>query len=223
MNEPAPHAADSRSVEPSIEELLARWRSGEAQSLEALLPQVYDAMCRIARNLLRSEPLCRGLEPEALVHEVYLQLARRRSPRWRGEGHFFAVVALLMRRHLVDRSRRAAAQRRGGALRRADLPATDWESIPAPAEQSSSTPCPSHLDLHQAFQRLRRSRRCSHRRAARVLLLRAQFGLTLSETATALGVAPATVTRDWRGGCAWLRRELQPAPGSSVPVSFHHP
>src|ERR1700733_8783140 len=103
--------------EPSsrVSSLLQQWSGGDAQALEQLLPLVYKELRRLAHYHLRRERDGHTLQTTALVHEVYLRLRGQDEPRWEDRAHFFAVAARLMRRILVDYSRRRGAEKRGGA------------------------------------------------------------------------------------------------------------
>src|SRR3954447_5597135 len=93
--------------------LLRRWSSGDAQALEELVPVVYSELRRLAHYHLRRERDGHTLQTTALVHEVYLRLCSLDEAQWENRVHFFAVAARMMRRILVDHSRRLGAQKRG--------------------------------------------------------------------------------------------------------------
>jgi len=165
---------------------------------DTLLPLVYDELRRLARHHLRQERLDHTLQPTALVHEAYLKLADQTRAQWEGREHFLAVASLAMRRLLVDHARGRRRQRRGGGAPRlsltAALPVAD-----ADAEHAEEIVLVDQLlDTLAGFDA----------RAARVVECRYFGGLSIEETATALGLSPMTVKRSWRVARAWLRREM---------------
>src|SRR5215510_9419387 len=100
-------------VQEEVTELLRRWSGGDEQALEQLVPVVYKELRRLAQYHLRRERAGHTLQSTALVHEVYLRLRGADEPDWQNRAHFFAVAARMMRRILVDHSRRHAADKRG--------------------------------------------------------------------------------------------------------------
>ena len=174
-----------------ITALLERARDGDEHAKHALVPLVYGDLEVIARAYLRGSDT--SLEPEGLVHELYLRLA--------GSGfdandrrHFFAAAAMAMRQILIDRARRRVAAKRGGHALRVTLSA-----LPA-AERDA--------DLVAVAEALRELEALSPRQA-RVVELRCLLGLSMTETADALGVSERTVRNDWRIARAWLTDTLR--------------
>ncbi len=179
----------------SVTDLLNRWRAGDREAQEHLIDAVYGDLRRLARGQIRRERSDHTLEPTALAHEAYLRLSEQQRVEWQGRTHFFAVAALAMRRILVSHARKRAAGKRGGALR-VTLP----DELPADASE------PDVLALDEALEQLEQL----DPRQARVVELRFFGGLTVEETAAALGVSPATVKVDWSMARAWLYRKLKP-------------
>jgi DNA-directed RNA polymerase specialized sigma24 family protein len=93
-------------VHKPVNELLLRWKDGE-DKLEALLPDVYDELRRLAHHYLRRERPGHALQSTALVNEAYLRLAAQQPRQLQNRGHFIAVAAQLMRRILVDDKQQA--------------------------------------------------------------------------------------------------------------------
>jgi RNA polymerase sigma factor (TIGR02999 family) len=182
---------------PSDHELtriLKRWESGDHDALSELMPQVVDALRRIARGYLRREP-GHTLAPTALVNELYLRLAARRTVRWTNRAQFFAFAATAMRRILVDHARlRDAAKRGDGALR-------------VTLDPRVAASGPREVDLLALDQALVALARMDPRQA-RVVELRYFGGLTVREAAEVLEVGEATVVRDWASARAWLFSRL---------------
>jgi RNA polymerase sigma factor (TIGR02999 family) len=168
----------------------------EAQPADELLPQVYTELRRLARAMLAREPANRTLQATALVHEVYLKLARDENRRFNGTSHFLAVAAEAMRRFLVDQARRRKAKRRGGDFFRVELPD---HSLAAPARDDQL------LALDEALEKLAEADPIK----AEVVKLRSFVGLSIVETAEVLGVSEPTVKRHWEFARAWLGREMK--------------
>jgi RNA polymerase sigma factor (TIGR02999 family) len=175
--------------------LLLSWRQGDAAALDRLVPLVYEELRRVARRHLRREQPGHALQATALVHEVYLRLVDVDRMTLTSRTHFFSVAATLMRQILVDHARRQRADKRGGGATMLSLDEV------SPAAQASSVDV---LALDQALDALSAidSRQC------RVVELRFFAGLTIGESATALGISPATVEREWALAKAWLFRQL---------------
>lgn len=184
--------------------LLAAAKAGESHAAAELLPLVYDELRRLAAGHMSREPSGSTLQPTALVHEAYLRLLGATEVEWRDRGHFFAAAALAMRRILVDRARARAAQKRGGGAGRAGGDAAS--TIAAPESTASAEPL-DLLALDVALDRLH----TRDARQAEVVMLRYFAGLTIEQTALALGLSPGTVKNEWTFARAWLRRELETA------------
>ncbi len=186
---------------PDVTQLLLAWRQGDPAALDRLLPRVYGALRRLAHARMRAEkPGCQTLQTTALVHEAYLRLVDGTQVRWQGRAHFYAVCARLMRRILVDRARARGAQKRGGDVRH--VPFGEWlGAVPVQAE--------TVLAVDEALRRLS----ASDPRKGQVVELRYFGGLTVDETAEALGVSRETVLLDWNVARRWLQHQLAQAGG----------
>lgn len=179
----------------NITHLLKEWSDGDRQALDKLTPLVYEELRRQAARYLRRERPGHTLQTTALIHEAYLRLIDAKDVDWQSRAHFFAVAANLMRRILVDHARRRDADRRGGSQIRLTLD----EALTVTKE-----PDVDLLAIDEALDRLA----AIDLQQARVVELRFFSGLTVEETAAALGVSPKTVKRDWSVARAWLRREI---------------
>ena len=189
VNQPVP-------APETITELLQQWSDGNRDALDQLLPLVYDELHRQAARYLRRERPGHTLQTTALIHEAYLKLIGQREVRWQSRTHFFAIAAQLMRRILVDHARTKHREKRGGNDVRLTL---DEAALVAGEEKSVDL-----LALDEALTRLA----AFDEQQARVVELRYFSGLSLEETADALGVSRATAARDWSVAKAWLKREL---------------
>ena len=172
---------------------------GDQQSLDSLLPVVYQELRRLAAAYIRNEKPGQTLQPTALVHEAYLRLMKDRPERWQNRAHFCAIAAHSMRQILIERARARNAQKRWGDKARVTLD----EALVHGGEQSVDL-----LALDAALERLA----ALDAEQARIVELRFFGGLTVEETADALGVSPATVKRHWTVARAWLARELADRP-----------
>jgi RNA polymerase sigma factor (TIGR02999 family) len=184
------------SPQPDVTKLLLEWSKGDRQSLDKLLPVVYQELRRLAQHYLGQERPDHTLQATALVHEVYLKLIDTKVVRWENRAHFFAVTAQVMRHILVDLARQRRAQKRGGGLK---VALDEALGVPEEAETVNL------VALDEALERLA----AVDERQARIIELRYFGGLSTEETAEVLGVSARTVKREWRLARAWLHREIR--------------
>jgi RNA polymerase sigma-70 factor (ECF subfamily) len=185
-----------------VTQLLVAWGRGDERALEQLVPHVYRELRALARRRMRAEgPGVQTLQTTALVHEAYLRLVGGARVDWHDRVHFYAVCARLMRRILIDRARARRTAKRGGDA--VELPIEDGDGA-QPASQEDL------LALDEALERLTRA----DPRKGRVVELRYFGGLSVEDTAAALGTSVETVKRDWKTARTWLRRDLRRRPGA---------
>jgi len=170
-------------------------QAGDRQAARDLLPLVYAELHELARARLARQPPGQTLTPTALVHEVYLRIAGESDVTWEGRQHFFFAAARAMRDILVEQARRKAGPRRGGGQRRRELDEACAVLQP---------PSDEVLAVHEALQELE----ARDPLKAQIVLLRYFTGLTMDETASALGLAERTLDRHWRYIRAWLMKRL---------------
>lgn len=193
---------DAPAGDPSeFARLLDECGSDGGQALERLIPLVYEDLRQIARRRMRAERGGHTLDTTAVVHEAYLRLARRPDATWRDRAHFFAVCARVIRHVLVDHARRKGTQERGG-----DVVRVSFEE----GRLGRSARLTEFLALEEALEALERL----DDRLVRVVECRFFGGLTVAETAEALGSSRRTVERDWTRAKAYLSRALSGAPGT---------
>jgi len=182
----------------AVTTFLERWDRGETTAGDAgqIVPVVYEELRAMARRQLSSERPDHTLQPTALVHEAYLKLVDQDQVAWRGRNHFLAVASIAMRRLLVDHARGRAREKRGGGAAKVSLTA----SLPV-ANDDQAAEIMAIDDLLGTLAEF-------DERAARVVECRYFAGLSIEETATALGLSPMTVKRSWQLARAWLRKEL---------------
>ena len=169
---------------------------GDRQSLDSLLPIVYQELRRLAASYLRRERPGQTLQPTALVNEAYLRLLKDRPDRWQNRAHFCAIAAHSMRQILIERARARGALKRGGVRARVTLD----DALVAGSDRSIDL-----IALDHALEKLAALDPVQ----ARLVELRFFGGLTIEETAEALDMSPATVKRHWTVARAWLARELE--------------
>lgn len=183
-----------------VTELLVRWSDGDRDAFDQLVPLVYDECRRLAARQLAHERPGHTLDPTGLVHELYLRLVDQRRVSWANRAHFFAIAARLMRRILVDHARARLAHKRGGSALMISLSVAAQEAVPD--EGAADV-----LAVDQALERLA----AFDPEQVRIVELRFFAGLTVEETAEALGRSPRTIKREWRVARAWLHQELRGA------------
>jgi RNA polymerase sigma-70 factor, ECF subfamily len=179
-----------------ITQLLVKWGDGDRTALDKLMPLLYDELHKLAAAYLRRERNHHSLQPTALINEMYMRLIEQKSGRWQNRAQFFGLTAKLMRNILVDHARQQQAAKRGGPHYCLSL---------SKADRIGSKPEVEMLALDEALTDLART----HPEHSRVVELRFFGGLTIEETAAALGLSHATVEREWSFARAWLRRALR--------------
>ena len=178
-----------------ITRLLASWQQGDQSALEELFPLIRAELRRIALRRLQHERGGRSVQPSSLVQETFVQLLSGQQAAWQNRGHFFAVASTVMRHLLVDHARYRHREKRGGSAVHVPLES----AVILSAEQVDEV-----VAIDMALRRLAER----DKRKSQIFELRFFGGLSLEETAEALGVGTRTVVREWRLARAWLRREL---------------
>ena len=191
--------SDPESSPSRVTDLLTRWSAGDSRARDQLIPLVYDRLHQLAHQRLRHAPGEQSLNTTALVHETYLQLVDAPAMRSPDRAHFLALAAQVMRNLLVDHARARRAAKRGGGMAAVELRESLW---------ISEADLDSVMALHDALERLE----ALNERQSRMLEHRYFGGLSLEETAQALGVSLATVKRELRSARAWLALELTGEP-----------
>jgi RNA polymerase sigma factor (TIGR02999 family) len=179
-----------------VTRILSAIDDGDPHAAERLLPLVYDELRKLAAERLAAEKPCQTLQATALVHEAYVRLVEGADAQpWNSRGHFFAAAAEAMRRILVEAARRKGRAKHGGGRKRVDLD----EAL------SLAESRPEHLlALDEALARLE----AVDPTAARLVSLRYFAGLTMAESAQALGMSLRGAKRNWTYARTWLHREL---------------
>lgn len=178
-----------------ISKLLAEWGQGDESALERLMPLVEAELRRLARAYMRREGINHTLQPTALVNEAYLKLIEQKDVQWQSRAHFYAIAARVMRRILLDYAKYRLRDKRGGGAEHVEFSEASVMSI----EKSMEL-----VALDEALDRLARRDPLK----SQIIGLRHFGGMSVEETAEALGVSPVTVMRHWNLAKAWLRREM---------------
>ena len=184
----------SDSSSQPVSALLIKWRGGDQEALQALIPLVYQELRRIAQHHLQQERPDHTLQSTALVHEAYLRLVKQAPAEVENRAHFLAVASRLMRQILVDHARAHRAAKRDGGLK---LELQD-------AMASQETQDVDLMALDNALNELGRldPQQC------RIVEMRFFGGLSIEDTAEVIGVSGTTVKREWATARAWLLREM---------------
>lgn len=188
--------AGPQRVEQDVTKLLIRWSEGDKSAFEELLPLVYAELRKVAARYIHRERENHTLQGTALVHEAYLRLVDQSRVQWQNRAHFYAVAAQMIRRILVDHARSHLTAKRGGGAFKLSL------------DEALGEPQGRDLDLVALDDALSGLAQFDEQQS-RVVELRFFAGLSIEETAEALGISPATVKRDWAAAKAWLFREIR--------------
>jgi RNA polymerase sigma factor (TIGR02999 family) len=175
--------------------LLAAWSSGDQSALSKMMPLVYAELHRIARRAWREQQQNNTLQPTELINEAYLKLANAENASFEDRCHFFAVACKAMRQILVNHAKKRLSGKRGRGLVNVSL-----DDVQGAVHQEAA----EIVALHEALEALH----AVDPRKSMVVEMRYFGGLTIEETAEAMGVSVITVNRDWRLARSWLIREM---------------
>jgi RNA polymerase sigma factor (TIGR02999 family) len=177
-----------------VTSLLTAWGKGDPNALNELMPLVYNELHRMARRAWSSQQGV-TLQPTALINEAYLKLAGTGNTSFQDRGHFFAVACTAMRQILVNHAKSRNTGKRGSG----QVAVSIDEVEPAIKQEAAEV-----VALHEALERLQ----AIDERKGKIVEMRYFGGLSIEETADALGVSVVTVNRDWRLARTWLIREM---------------
>jgi RNA polymerase sigma factor (TIGR02999 family) len=186
MTQPATH---------EVTQLLIDWSNGDTTALDKLVPLIHEELRRLAHHYMSRERPGHTLQTTALVGEAYLRLVNRKEVHWKNRAHFFAIAATLMRNILVDHARSHAYAKRGGGACKIELD----EAMIVSQERAADV-----VALDEALKELA----TFDEPQSRIVELRFFGGLTVEETAEAMGISPTTIKREWRTARAWLYDRL---------------
>lgn len=183
------------AVPDDITGWLRQWQDGDSQARDRVFASLYQELKRLARAALRHNDSHATLQPTALLHDALIKLIDARTPGVADRSHFLSVVARAMRQALIDRARARMADKRGAGQR--PLPLAMAVEIAGDAPQRL-------IELDALLATLT----ALDAEAAQVVELRVFAGLTIAETALALGRHPSAINREWAHACSWLREQL---------------
>jgi RNA polymerase sigma factor (TIGR02999 family) len=212
VSKPAPsalRATMSQFSSPSVGDLLHELGAGNRAAFDELLPLVYDELHRLAQRQRRRWDGDETLNTTALVHEAYFRLASQSSPGWQNRAHVLSVASTAMRQILIDYAKRKSAAKRGG--QRPHVPLHEIEAALLGPEPSSDVRDDVLVALDDSLRRLEQT----SQRQMRIIECRFFGGMSIEDTAEALGVSPATVKRGWGMAQAWLYRDLKQTVGET--------
>ena len=204
---PPDEAAPIPPRDASVAQLLADARDGRREALDELFPLVYQELRELAHRQRQGWQGDDTLNTTALVHEAYLKLVDHRQAGYSTEAHFLAVAAKAIRQILINYARDRRAQKRGGEWRRVQL---DEDQLDRGADGFGLEWHDQVLVMDEALGRLA----ALSERQSRIIECRFFGGMTVEQTAEAMGLSVASVTRGWGMARAWLCRELGPDPGT---------
>ncbi|EEF63092.1 ECF-type sigma factor [Pedosphaera parvula] len=179
-----------------VTRILESIEQGNPQAADELLPLVYGELRKLAAVKMASEGPNQTLQPTALVHEAWLRLVGQDNPRFANRAHFFSAAAEAMRRILIEKARRKHALRHGGGQKALDI---EHLEIAAPCDNEEI------FNVHEALDKLA----IQNKAEADLVKLRYFVGMTLEETAVALGISARTADNYWAHAKAWLFREIE--------------
>jgi RNA polymerase sigma factor (TIGR02999 family) len=177
--------------------LLTKWKDGEPDAFEQLVPLVYPSLRQIAAGYIRRERDPGVMQATSLVHELYLRLLNQKKAAWDDRAHFYTFSAKVMRMILIDHARGNQAQRRGGKAEHIPLS----EDLPWVGIGSLEM-----IELNRALDALT----LIDEAKVQLVELRYFLGCTAEETATLMNISKATVDRELQFAKAWLYRRIQP-------------
>jgi len=177
-----------------IDALLQAVRRSDRRALSRLVELVYPDLKRIARFHLSAERPGHTLSTTAIVHEAYLRLAAG-NPLWNDHRHFLRAAALVMRHLLVDHARQRDAEKRGGGR------ILSIELDQEPVDEGDSL---AVLALYDALNKMAQM----DPRLEQIVECRCFAGMSVGETADALGMSVRTVEREWRRAKDYLMRAM---------------
>lgn len=193
------------SPSSDVTQLLQAVQDGDQEAVNLLFPLIYDELHAQAQRQRRQWQGHYTLNTTALVHEAYLKLLDGDDPAYASRAHFLSVAAKAMRHILIDYARQMQRQKRGGDVQKMSLEQLGYDLGRATGSIDLGEKADEIVALGEALQDLQGQ----NPRQAQVVECRYFGGMTIPDTAEALGISPATVKRDWVHAQAWLYRALQ--------------
>lgn len=196
----------TQPAQETVTRLLKAVRDGDQEALNALFPLVYGELRGVAHRHRQHWHGDYTVNTTALVHEAYIKLADKTRLDWSSRAHFFGVASKAMRQILIDYARRRSAQKRGGDISKVSF---DEMKLGDGKIALSDERADVLVTLDELLIRLE----AIDERQSRIVECRFFGGMTIEETATAVGISTATVKRSWNLAQVWLFQEMQKAMG----------
>jgi len=192
----------SSESQAAVTQLLVRAQRGDAKATDELFPIVYEELRALADRFMQGESRAQTMQATALVHEAYLRLVGPNQTPWDSRAHFFGAASRAIRRILVDRARERNRLKRGGGQRSISL--DEALLVASEGEGGGGSSDAGMVCLDDALTKLAKL----DANKARVVELRFFAGLTVEQTALAMGTSLSTVAREWQFARVWLHREV---------------
>ena len=194
----------SDELQVTVSRLVHELQNGNRAAFGELFPLIYEELRTLAHRQRRRWSGDSTLNTTALVHELYVKLEGQKRIGSNGRAHFFAVAAKAMRHILSNYAREKRARKRGDGVTRVPL-----DEMTMPAEEPNVRLSEEQADMLAELEEALRRMEGIDKRGSEVVECRFYGGMTVEETAVALGISPRTVKRDWQLAQAWLRRETK--------------
>ena len=195
---PESNQFDSSCKPGEVTAWLQQLPRGDSDAMSRVMKVLYSDLKRIAVCRMRGERADHTLDPDALISELFLKLAKNPSYQFHNRAHFLAFASQQMRRFLVDYARAHRSEKRYGSRKKVEI-------------EECGVMLGQDLDQLLIFDQLIETLAVREPRMAKVVEMRCFGGLTHSEIATALGMDERTAKRDWSFARAWLECELRKA------------
>jgi RNA polymerase sigma factor (TIGR02999 family) len=194
-------SAMSDELQVTVSRLVHELQNGNRAAFDELFPLIYEELRALARRQRRRWRGDATLNTTALVHELYLKLEGQKRVGSKGRAHLFAVAAKAMRHILSNYAREQRAKKRGDGVTRVSL-----DEMTVPPEEPNARLSEEQADMLAELEEALRRMEGIDKRGSEVVECRFYAGMTVEETAVALGISPRTVKRDWQLAQAWLHR-----------------
>ncbi|WP_158551549.1 sigma-70 family RNA polymerase sigma factor [Rhodohalobacter sp. SW132] len=190
------------SQQETVTKLLRNYQAGNKEAVNELFELLYRELYNIADGQRVKWQQNNTLNTTALLHETYIKLVDQSHKSWESRAHFVATASRAMRHILINYARDRNRLKRGGDWKKVTLGQLEFSD--ATNELLSGTRIETIVLLDEALSKLD----VIYPRQSRIIECRIFGGLSIKETAAALGISPITVTRSWKTARLWLCREL---------------
>ena len=191
-------------TQETVTRLLEDIRSGNKEAIDALLPLVYDELHALAHRTRYNWYGDYTLNTTALVHEAYLKLVGQSEVALNSRAHFFKVAGIAMRHILINYADQRRAEKRGG-----DRKKISFDEMRLFFEGGDAALTQERAEILLLLDETLKQLEKENERQSQIVECRFFGGMTVEETAVALGVSTPTVKRGWAMAKAWLYREMK--------------